>query len=53
MVHVIIEGCFTVSTSYRNEPNPVPGRHDMIFPMFEFESKGNMDDLVKMEKELL
>ncbi len=48
-----IEGCFTVSTSYRNEPNPVPGRHDMIFPMFEFESKGNMDDLVKMEKELL
>ena len=48
-----IEGCFTVSTSYRNEPNPVPGRHDMIFPMFEFESKGNMDDLIKMEKELL
>ena len=30
-------GFFCVSTSYRNEPNPVPGRHDRIFPMFEFE----------------
>ena len=29
------EGFFCVSTSYRNEPNPVPGRHDKIFPMFE------------------
>ena len=47
------EGCFTVSTSYRNEENPVPGRHMRIFPMFEFESKGNMDDLIKLEKELL
>ena len=48
-----IEGCFTVSTSYREEPNPVAGRHDMIFPMFEFESKGDMNDLIKIEKELL
>lgn len=47
------EGCFTVSTSYRNEDNPVPGRHMRIFPMFEFESKGNMNDLIKLEKELL
>ena len=48
-----INGCFTVSTSYRAEPNPVPGRHEMIFPMFEFESKGNMDDLLELETELL
>ena len=48
-----IEGCFTVSTSYRDEPNPIPGRHDKIFPMFEFESKGDMSDLLKLEKELL
>ena len=48
-----IEGCFTVSTSYRNEPNPVPGRHELIFPMFEFESKGNMNNMIEMEKELL
>ena len=56
--HVLLEnpdfeGCFTVSTSYRNEENPVPGRHMRIFPMFEFESKGDMNDLIKLEKELL
>ena len=44
---------FCVSTSYRNEPNPVPGRHELIFPMFEFEMKGDMQDLLKMEKELM
>jgi len=46
-------GFFCLSTSYRNEPNPVPGRHDLIFPMFEFESRGNMDDMIALEKELL
>ena len=35
-------GFFCISTSYRNEPNPVEGRHDIIFPMFEFEFKGDM-----------
>ena len=47
------KGYFCLSTSYRNEPNPVPGRHDLIFPMFEFESKGEMDDMLQLEKELL
>ena len=47
------KGFFCLSTSYRNEPNPVQGRHDKIFPMFEFELKGGMDELRKMEKELL
>ena len=46
-------GFFCLSTSYRNEPNPVPGRHDLIFPMFEFESRGNMEDMIALEKELL
>ena len=46
-------GFFCLSTSFRNEPNPVPGRHDKIFPMFEFEMKGNMNDMVKLEKDLL
>jgi aspartyl/asparaginyl-tRNA synthetase len=46
-------GYFCVSTSYRNEPNPVAGRHDLIFPMFEFELKGGMDEMVKLEKELV
>jgi len=48
-----LPGLFCVSTSYRNEPDPVPGRHDLIFPMFEFEMRGTMDDMVVMEKELL
>jgi aspartyl/asparaginyl-tRNA synthetase len=46
-------GFFCISTSFRNEPNPVPGRHDKIFPMFEFECRGSMEELVKLEKELL
>jgi aspartyl/asparaginyl-tRNA synthetase len=45
-------GFFCLSTSFRNEPNPVPGRHDKIFPMFEFEIKGGMDELIKLEREL-
>ena len=48
-----VKGVFCITTSYRNEPNPVEGRHDKIFPMFEFESHGNMDDMIKLEKELL
>jgi len=46
-------GYFCVSTSYRDEPNPVPGRHDKIFPMFEFELKGDFDEMKKMEMDLL
>jgi aspartyl/asparaginyl-tRNA synthetase len=46
-------GFFCISTSYRNEPNPVPGRHDKIFPMCEFETKGGLDVLIELEKELL
>ena len=46
-------GFFCISTSYRNEPNPVPGRHDKVFPMFEFEIKGGVDALQQFETELL
>jgi aspartyl/asparaginyl-tRNA synthetase len=46
-------GCFCISTSYRQEKDPIPGRHEMIFPMFEFESKGGMKELLKLESELL
>ena len=46
------KGFFCVSTSYRQEPNPIPGRHDLIFPMFEFEMPGNIENLESMEKEL-
>ena len=47
------EGVFCISTSYRQEKDPIPGRHEMIFPMFEFESKGSMITLEKLESELL
>ena len=46
------EGFFCVSTSYRAEPNPVPGRHEIIFPMFEFEMKGGVEELEQLEEEL-
>lgn len=48
-----LSGVFCVSTSYRNEPKPVPGRHKLIFPMFEFELKGGIDQLEQFETELL
>jgi aspartyl/asparaginyl-tRNA synthetase len=48
-----LPGCFCISTSYRQEKNPIPGRHELIFPMFEFESKGGMKELLKLESELL
>jgi aspartyl/asparaginyl-tRNA synthetase len=46
-------GFFCVSTSYRNEPNPIEGRHLLSFPMFEFEMHGNIEDMIAMEKDLL
>ena len=48
-----LEGVFCVSTSYRNEPNPIKGRHQKIFPMFECEAKGGVEELIKLEEELL
>lgn len=47
------DGVFCLSTSYRAEKNPIPGRHDLIFPMFEFEIKGTMCDLKNVESELM
>jgi len=46
-------GYFCYTTSYRQEPNPVLGRHNLIFPMIEFELPGNMNTLLNFEKELL
>ena len=48
-----LPGCFCISTSYRQEKDPIPGRHELIFPMFEFESKGGMEELKRLELELL
>lgn len=48
-----LPGVFCVSTSYRNEKKPIPGRHKIIFPMFEFELPGTLADLEKFNIELL
>ena len=47
------DGVFCVSTSYREEKDPIPGRHELIFPMFEFEAKGTIADMIKLETELV
>ena len=47
-----LEGCYCVSTSYRHEENPTEGRHELIFPMFEFEAPGTFEDLLQMENDL-
>jgi aspartyl/asparaginyl-tRNA synthetase len=46
-------GLFCFTTSYRNEPNPITGRHNLIFPMFEFECRGNYDQLNELLVELI
>jgi aspartyl/asparaginyl-tRNA synthetase len=46
------DGIYCMTTSYRDEPNPIPGRHDKIFPMWEFEHKGNFQDLINTLSEL-
>ena len=47
------DGVFCQSYSFRDEPNPIEGRHERLFPMFEFEGKGGIDDLAKTSTELL
>ena len=48
-----VPGVFCLSTSYRQEQNVVPGRHKILFPMFEFESRGMFADLRNLEASLL
>lgn len=46
-------GFFSVSTSFRQEPEPIEGRHNLIFPMVEFETHGGIESLISLEHELL
>ncbi len=48
-----VPGFYCVSTSYRYEPNPTAGRHHWMFPMFEFEMHGGVEELISLESELL
>ncbi len=47
------KGTFCLGPSYRDEPFIVEGRHKRLFPMFDFESHGTLDDLRKLESDLL
>ena len=47
------KGLYTVSTSYRQEPNPIPNRHNCIFGLLEFETHGGIEALQKLEHEFL
>ncbi len=43
-----------LTTSYREEKNPVPGRHNYCFPLYEFEHPcDNINNLIETEKSLL
>jgi len=46
-------GVFCCTTSYRDEPHIIEGRHSRIFPMFEFEAAGDFNALKALETELL
>jgi aspartyl/asparaginyl-tRNA synthetase len=47
-----VPGLFCRTTSYRDEPNPNPDRHLNMFPLFEFETHGNMDALQRTIEDL-
>lgn len=40
-----LPGLFTLTTSYRDEKDIIPGRHNIIFPLFEFEKHGDINEL--------
>ncbi len=47
-----VPGLFCHTTSYRDEPNPIAERHLNMFPMFEFETHGDMKALQKLLEDL-
>lgn len=46
-----VKGVYCLTTSFRDEPYPIEGRHDLVFPMFEFAGKGY--SFVKNGKEVI
>lgn len=51
--HPELMGVFCLTTSYRDEKNPIAGRHESIFPMFEFEARGVFEDLISLNRALM
>ena len=48
-----IDGLFCLTASYRDEPNPIPGRHLRSFQMWEAERKGDFANLLQTLSELM
>ena len=42
-----IDGVYCLTASYRDEPNPIQGRHQKLFGMWEAEHKGDFNDLLE------
>lgn len=53
MTDASLQGVCCQTTSYRNELNPVSERHDLIFPMWEFEARGNFNSLQNFIEKVL
>lgn len=53
LTHPNLKGVFTVGTSFRNEPNPIEGRHDFSFNMIEIEAFGDQQNLINVERGIL
>ena len=52
LLHPSLKGIFCYTTSFREEINPIPGRHDKIFEMHEMEMPGHIEDLIQLERDL-
>ncbi|MFT7434207.1 MAG: aspartyl/asparaginyl-tRNA synthetase [Alphaproteobacteria bacterium] len=48
-----LPGVFCCSTSYRQHKNPVAGRHENIFPIFDFETAGGIESMAQLQKDIL
>jgi aspartyl/asparaginyl-tRNA synthetase len=48
-----LDGLFCLTASYRDEPNPIEGRHLRSFCMFEAEHKGDFNHLLSTLSELM
>ncbi len=46
-------GVYSITTSYRDEPIIIQGRHHRVFPMFEFATPGDITVLKRIEADLL
>lgn len=44
---------YCTTHSYRDEPNPKPGRHEHVFSLFEIESVGSLCNLIDIESSLV